>query len=189
MNLDLMRKVIMERQIRHYVRFEYFYEYEKEFFSFILICNLVQSDTASLLSEKREVHTENKIYDTQRPQEKYNEEHKNGFQTIITSPIRSPLKLSNPPLTISVKLADLGNACWIDRHFTPDIQTRQYRAPEVIIGAPYDQSADMWSLACLIFELLTGDYLFDPQGGETYSKDDGILKHKRHKLFHSFHIC
>ena len=34
-------------------------------------------------------------------------------------------------LGLSFKVADLGNACWVDRHFTDDIQTRQYRSPEV----------------------------------------------------------
>lgn len=29
------------------------------------------------------------------------------------------------------KLVDFGNACWVERHFTDDIQTRQYRSPEV----------------------------------------------------------
>lgn len=73
---------------------------------------------------------------------------------------------------ISVKIADLGNACWTNRHFTNDIQTRQYRSPEVILGAQWGASADIWSAACLVFELLTGDYLFDPQSGENYGKDD-----------------
>lgn len=31
-------------------------------------------------------------------------------------------------------IVDLGNACWTHRHFSEDIQTRQYRAPEVLIG-------------------------------------------------------
>ncbi|EGF77797.1 hypothetical protein BATDEDRAFT_13882, partial [Batrachochytrium dendrobatidis JAM81] len=74
--------------------------------------------------------------------------------------------------SLSVKLADLGNACWVNHHFTSDIQTRQYRSPEVIIGAHYDTSADIWSLGCILFELLTGDYLFDPQAGSRYTKDD-----------------
>ncbi|KAI9357988.1 kinase-like domain-containing protein [Zopfochytrium polystomum] len=73
---------------------------------------------------------------------------------------------------IRVKIADLGNACWVNHHFTNDIQTRQYRSPEAILGANYDTSADMWSLGCMTFELLTGDYLFDPQGGQKYTKDD-----------------
>lgn len=74
--------------------------------------------------------------------------------------------------TITVKIADLGNACWVDHHFTNDIQTRQYRCPEVILGASWSATADVWSASCLFFELLTGDYLFDPASGTKYSKDD-----------------
>jgi hypothetical protein len=74
-----------------------------------------------------------------------------------------------------VKLVDLGNACWIDRHFTDDIQTRQYRSPETILGSKYDTSADMWSLACIVFELLTGDLLFDPQTGKHWDRDEDHL--------------
>ena len=55
--------------------------------------------------------------------------------------------LKNP---VSVKIADLGNACWVHRHFTEDIQTRQYRCLEVLIGATYDTPADIWSLACMV---------------------------------------
>ncbi|EPX75142.1 CMGC/SRPK protein kinase Dsk1 [Schizosaccharomyces octosporus yFS286] len=73
---------------------------------------------------------------------------------------------------IEVKIADLGNACWTKKHFTNDIQTRQYRSPEVILGCPWGASADCWSFACIIFELLTGDYLFDPRSGSSYSKED-----------------
>ncbi|THY08003.1 serine/threonine protein kinase, CMGC family [Aureobasidium pullulans] len=74
--------------------------------------------------------------------------------------------------TISVKIADLGNACWVGHHFTNDIQTRQYRSPEVILGAKWGASTDVWSMACMVFELITGDYLFDPQSGTKYGKDD-----------------
>ncbi|KAI9254842.1 kinase-like domain-containing protein [Sporodiniella umbellata] len=77
--------------------------------------------------------------------------------------------------SVKVKIADLGNACWTDHHFTEDIQTRQYRSPEVIMGAKWDSGADIWSLACMIFELLTGNYLFDPQRGSRYSRDDDHL--------------
>lgn len=80
-------------------------------------------------------------------------------------------KLENDKKVL-VKIADLGNACWINKHFTKDIQTRQYRSPEVIIGADYDTSTDMWSLGCIVFELLTGDYLFDPKPSNKYTKDD-----------------
>jgi serine/threonine-protein kinase SRPK3 len=52
--------------------------------------------------------------------------------------------------TISVKIADLGNACWVGHHFTNDIQTRQYRSPEVILGAKWGASTDVWSMACMV---------------------------------------
>ncbi|KAL0572618.1 serine/threonine protein kinase, CMGC [Marasmius crinis-equi] len=78
--------------------------------------------------------------------------------------------------TITVKIADLGNATWINHHFTDDIQTRQYRCPEVILGAKWGPTADVWSLASVLFELITGgDYLFDPVSGTSYSKDDDHL--------------
>ncbi|KAF8627133.1 hypothetical protein AX17_006352 [Amanita inopinata Kibby_2008] len=74
---------------------------------------------------------------------------------------------------ITVKIADLGNATWTEHHFTDDIQTRQYRCPEVILGAKWGTSTDIWSVACVVFELITGgDYLFDPASGSRYSKDD-----------------
>ena len=72
-------------------------------------------------------------------------------------------------------VVDLGNACWKHRHFSEDIQTRQYRAPEVLIGTKYDTSADMWSLGCITFELLTGDLLFDPRAGQDYDRDEDHL--------------
>ncbi|GJQ12293.1 hypothetical protein GpartN1_g4690.t1 [Galdieria partita] len=74
-----------------------------------------------------------------------------------------------------VKLADFGNACWLEKHFSEDIQTRQYRSPEVLLGYGYDTSADIWSAACVIFELITGDYLFDPQSGKRYNRDEDHL--------------
>ena len=51
---------------------------------------------------------------------------------------------------ISVKIADLGNACWVNHHFTNDIQTRQYRSPEVILGSKWGASTDVWSMAAMV---------------------------------------
>jgi len=41
------------------------------------------------------------------------------------------------------------------------IQTRYYRAPEVLLGCKYDKNIDFWSLTCTIYELITGKILFD----------------------------
>ena len=76
---------------------------------------------------------------------------------------------------VQVKICDMGNGCWTYHHFTPEIQTRQYRSPEVIIGADYNTSADIWSFACTIFEMVTGDFLFEPRKGSNYDKDDDHL--------------
>jgi serine/threonine protein kinase len=43
------------------------------------------------------------------------------------------------------------------KQFSRDIQTRQYRCPEVVLGSTYSTSADMWSLACLVRASLQSD--------------------------------
>ncbi|XP_026675419.1 SRSF protein kinase 3 [Ceratina calcarata] len=78
---------------------------------------------------------------------------------------------------VEVKIADLGNACWVNKKFTDDIQTRQYRSLEVLLGSGYDTSADIWSTACMAFELATGDYLFEPHSGNYYCRDEDHLAH------------
>ncbi|CAI5703206.1 unnamed protein product [Peronospora effusa] len=78
-------------------------------------------------------------------------------------------------MKLNAKICDLGNACWTTKHFTNDIQTRQYRCPEVILGKRYDTSADIWSMACFVFELLTGDLLFDPKSGRNFNRDEDHL--------------
>lgn len=92
-------------------------------------------------------------------------------------PISSPPDLKDADSLLKTKsvIVDLGNACWTHRHFSEDIQTRQYRAPEVLVGSKYDTSADMWSLGCMTFELLTGDLLFDPRAGDDYDRDEDHL--------------
>lgn len=64
-------------------------------------------------------------------------------------PIQTPSEERPPP--ISVKIADLGNATPSTKHYTEDIQTRQYRAPEAIVGRrDWDDRADIWSVACVV---------------------------------------
>lgn len=78
-------------------------------------------------------------------------------------------------LMFNLKIVDMGNACYVDKHYSDVIQTREYRSPEVILDGEYDATADIWSLACMVFELATGDYLFDPKKGKTYKKNDDHL--------------
>lgn len=60
-----------------------------------------------------------------------------------------------------IKIADLGSASPISENATaPYLVSRFYRAPEVILGIPYDYGIDMWSVGCTLFELYTGKILF-----------------------------
>ncbi|KAL4915338.1 kinase-like domain-containing protein [Aspergillus aurantiobrunneus] len=60
-----------------------------------------------------------------------------------------------------LKVCDLGSASPVaDNEITPYLVSRFYRAPEIILGIPYDCGIDMWSIGCTLFELYTGKILF-----------------------------
>uniref|UniRef100_A0A1B6G4U4 Serine/threonine-protein kinase PRP4 homolog n=1 Tax=Cuerna arida TaxID=1464854 RepID=A0A1B6G4U4_9HEMI len=60
-----------------------------------------------------------------------------------------------------LKLCDFGSASHVaENEITPYLVSRFYRAPEVILGIPYDFGVDMWSAGCTIFELYTGKIMF-----------------------------
>lgn len=59
-------------------------------------------------------------------------------------------------------LTDFGNSYFYDKRTKNEIQDRRYRAPEIILDFNYGYACDMWSLACVVFELLTGFVLFEP---------------------------
>jgi serine/threonine protein kinase len=63
-------------------------------------------------------------------------------------------------VSVRVKIIDFGSACFVGQSFYAYIQSRFYRAPEVIVGAPYDSSIDMWSLGCILLELFLGIPIF-----------------------------
>jgi dual specificity tyrosine-phosphorylation-regulated kinase 2/3/4 len=74
------------------------------------------------------------------------------------------LRAPNKP---GIRLIDFGSSLLEDEH-TPSslpsyIQSRYYRAPEVILGLAYDGGIDMWSLACVLAELFLGRPLFQGQ--------------------------
>lgn len=59
-----------------------------------------------------------------------------------------------------IKVIDLGSSCFLLDNLSLYVQSRSYRAPEVILGLPYDQKIDIWSLGCILAELYTGDVCF-----------------------------
>jgi serine/threonine protein kinase len=52
------------------------------------------------------------------------------------------------------------------------IQTRYYRAPEIILGQEFNEKIDLWSLGCSIYELITGKILFYTCKDEMIKKYD-----------------
>ncbi|CAG9569955.1 unnamed protein product [Danaus chrysippus] len=54
------------------------------------------------------------------------------------------------------KVIDFGSSCYEHQRVYTYIQSRFYRAPEVMMGAKYGMPIDMWSLGCILAELLTG---------------------------------
>lgn len=59
-----------------------------------------------------------------------------------------------------IKVIDFGSSCYEHQRIYTYIQSRFYRAPEVILGGKYGMPIDMWSLGCILAELLTGYPLF-----------------------------
>ena len=66
--------------------------------------------------------------------------------------------LSSQSKTPKVKIADFGLACYLedDECFVQDTGTVGYKAPEIIRNEPSDFKSDVWSLGCILYELLTG---------------------------------
>ncbi len=61
-----------------------------------------------------------------------------------------------------VVLADFGSASDLDDcEITPYLVSRYYRAPEVSLGHPYGCEIDVWAVGCTLFEMYTGNFLFD----------------------------
>ena len=57
-------------------------------------------------------------------------------------------------------MIDFGGATFEDQHHSSVINTRQYRAPEVILGLGWDTASDMWSVGCIVMECYVGELLF-----------------------------
>jgi len=66
-----------------------------------------------------------------------------------------------------MKLADFGLAkrmptlLWQETPLTMQVASLWYRAPEIMLGAErYDMSIDVWAAGCVLFEMVTGNVLF-----------------------------
>jgi len=68
--------------------------------------------------------------------------------------------LLKKPTKSQIKLIDFGSSCYVKEQYYTYIQSRFYRAPEIMLGIPYTTAIDMWSLGCIVYECLTGLPIF-----------------------------
>lgn len=59
------------------------------------------------------------------------------------------------PRCRKIRLIDFGSATFEDQYHSAVVSTRHYRAPEVILGLPWNYPCDIWSVGCILIELLT----------------------------------
>lgn len=81
-----------------------------------------------------------------------------------------------------IVLTDFGSNLKIRELDDEEIQTRYYRAPEVILNMHYTEKIDVWSIGCILYEIYTGRILFDPDKDKDFSRDF-------HHLFLIEEIC
>ncbi|KAH9303056.1 hypothetical protein KI387_014639, partial [Taxus chinensis] len=93
-----------------------------------------------------------------------------------------------------VKVIDLGSSCFDTDSLCSNVQSRAYRAPEVILGLPYDKRIDIWSLGCILAELFLGNVLFQSDSSATLlasmiaivgpiDEEMLVMGHDTHKYF------
>ena len=84
--------------------------------------------------------------------------------------------------SIKIKVIDFGSSTYQHDKIHTYIQSRYYRAPEIMLGCKYDMGIDLWSLGCIMYELFIGKALFS-------SKNEKILIQNHYNFLGEFDNC
>jgi len=145
---------------KHIVRmFDYFYFKEHLF----IVCELLRDNLYEFYKYNRESGDE--LYFTMPRLQRISTQCLTALEYIHSlNLIHCDLKPENILIKsysrCETKVIDFGSSCFIHDHLSSYVQSRSYRAPEVMLGLPYGRKIDIWSLGCIIAELWTGEVLF-----------------------------
>jgi serine/threonine protein kinase len=117
----------------------------------------VKEETEEKQTDQNEDENQEKKLEEETPKESPQEE--GDSLSIKWQNVKFDLALK----CLQVKIVDLGNGIETEPAEIFEIQTMEYKCPETILGLPITVKADIWSLACVVFEILTGNYLFKPK--------------------------
>ncbi|KAI9733548.1 MAG: hypothetical protein M1834_003149 [Cirrosporium novae-zelandiae] len=106
------------------------------------------------------------------------------LREIITTPLITKIE------KIHIRIIDFGVSSWVDRHLSDRIQSPFLRAPEVTLGAPWSTGVDIWSLGCLMIELVKGHYAFPGNAAKNgaWTADDDRLAQLMETIRNLLHI-
>ncbi|KXZ55462.1 hypothetical protein GPECTOR_2g1011 [Gonium pectorale] len=83
-----------------------------------------------------------------------------GAQAAESSGSSGSARCCSRPPSSDIKVIDFGSATFEEQYHSCIVSTRHYRAPEVILGLGWSYPCDMWSIGCILIELITGEALF-----------------------------
>jgi dual specificity tyrosine-phosphorylation-regulated kinase 2/3/4 len=94
-----------------------------------------------------------------------------SFHNIVHCDLKPENILLRNATRAAIKVIDFGSSCFTPEQIYTYIQSRFYRAPEIMLGIPYTPAIDIWSFGCILVELYTGYPVFP---GE--SENDQMLR-------------
>ena len=104
---------------------------------------------------------------------------KNNLESYI---VNEDIELIIDESDIQCKIIDLGNSEINGYNNDEEVMIRSYRPPENIMNPFYNEKADIWSMGCIAYELITGEYLFDIEKDLSNNEKDRQHLHQMYEI-------